>query len=401
MQSHTIASISLLLITIVFCCTPALSSSAEDAIRKPIHREDHQGTHLQHTPALNTSTRAVDLRQLLDLAEIISKLSSYQVVFIGENHPRYDQHLSQLAIIRGLYAIHSDLVIGVEFVQQPLQQYLDQYIVGEMSTREFLDKIEYYDRWRYDFRLYAPIFEFARAKAIPMLALNVPTEIIQKVGREGLKGLSKKERAQLPTQIDRSSAKYRQRLKKVYENHPKGFGEFEAFYEAQLVWDESMAERAASYMRNYPESHMVILAGNGHLAHGVGIPERFSRRLDKSISTAVVLNGWTGIPEPGLADYLLFSKERELPEPGFLGVMLELSDEKLMISSFSENSAAKAAGIKEGDELLSLNGYAVSDIADVKEIMWDKKPGEVVFVRVGRDPLRGKQEEKKFKIELR
>lgn len=397
MNNRAITLASLLLILMAFRHTPALSmqNAAEDLIYG-----ENKKAHFQNNSKGDISIQAMDLRQLLDLTDVISALSPYQVVFIGENHPRYDQHLNQLAIIRGLYAKHPDLVIGAEFVQKPFQQYLDQYIAGQINTREFLDKIEYYDRWRYDFRLYAPIFEFARENGIPMLALNVPTELIQKVGREGLKGLSADERAQLPATIDRSGAKYRKRLKKVYDNHPKSFGDFESFYEAQLVWDEAMAESAANYLQDHPEAHLIVLAGNGHLAYGVGIPERFSRRLN-NISKAVVLNGWEGAPEPELADYLLFSKEKELPKAGFLGVILKQSDGKLEISEFSEKSAAKAAGIKEDDEILSLNGRAVSDIADVKEIMWDKKPGEVMLVRISRDTLLGENEEKEFKVELR
>lgn len=400
MKNRVITPISfLLLMLIVLCHAPALSSPAQGVAENSIHGEENEATHLQDSPEVNTPAQAIDLRQLLDLTALIPALSSRQVVFVGENHPRYDQHLNQLAIIRGLYALHPDLVIGVEFIQQPFQPYLDQYIAGKINVRELLDKTQYYDRWRYDFRLYAPIFKFAREQGISMLALNVPTEIIQKVGREGLKGLSTEERAQLPAHIDRSSTQYRQRLKEVYENHPKGIGEFEAFYEAQLAWDEAMAERAASYLKEHPKSNMVVLAGNGHLAYGVGIPDRFGRQLN-NVSKAVVLNGWEGALEPGLADYLLFSGERELPKAGFLGVMLKPADGKLEVSAFSEKSAAKAAGIEEGDKLLALNGYTTSDMADVKEIMWDKKPGEVVRVKISRDALLGKDKTKEFKIEL-
>jgi uncharacterized iron-regulated protein len=349
---------------------------------------------------VSTSTEAVNLRKLLNLEKLIPKLSRYQVVFVGEQHPRFDQHLNQLAIIRGLYTIHPDLVIGVEFFQQPFQQYLDQYIAGELSTLEFLDKTEYYDRWRYDFRLYAPILEFARDNNIPIRALNISTELIQKVGRDGLKGLSKEERTQIPADIDYSNVEYRERLKKVFEDHPQYFGNFETFYEAQLVWDETMANSAADYLRGHPDAHMVVLAGNGHLAYGSGIPERFNRRLGTA-SIAIVLNGWEGFIEPEIADYLLLSKEKELPSAGFLGIMLKQSDGNLEISDFSETSAAKDAGIKEKDKLLSLDDHLVSDMSDVKEIMWDKKPGEEVIVKVRRSTLISKSKELEFKIELR
>jgi hypothetical protein len=40
-------------------------------------------------------------------------------------------------------------------------------------------------------------------------------------------------------------------------------------------------------------------------------------------------------------------------------------------------------------------------MSDVKEIMWDKKPGEEVIVKVRRSTLISKSKELEFKIELR
>jgi uncharacterized iron-regulated protein len=393
MQNKALIPISLLLLFIAFFHAPVQSS--EGSVNGQVHRDLSQNTF-----KVDTSTKAVSLRKLLNLEKLIPHLSHHQVVFVGEQHPRFDHHLNQLAIIRGLYPMHPDLVVGVEFFQQPFQQYLDQYIAGELSTAELLDKTEYYDRWRYDFRLYAPILEFARDNRIPIVALNVPTELIQKVGRDGLKGLSKEERAQIPADIDYSNIEYSERLKKVFEDHPQYFGNFETFYEAQLVWDETMAENAVNYLRDHLGAHMVILAGNGHLVYGAGIPDRFNRRLG-TVSTAIVLNDWEGLIEPEIADYLLLSKEKELPSAGFLGIILKQSDGKLKISDFSKTSAAKIAGMKEEDEILSLDGHLVSDMADVKEIMWDKKPGEKIIVKVHRSALINKDEELKFKVELR
>src|SRR5699024_4216527 len=144
-----------------------------------------------------------------------------------------------------------------------------------------------------------------------------------------------------------------------------------------------------NYLKDHSGTHMVILAGNGHLAYGEGIPQRFNRRLN-TVSTAIVLNSWDGYIEPDIADYLLLSEKKDLPKAGFLGIIINESDGKLKVSDFSETSAAKAAGIKKKDELLSLEGHLTSNMSDVKEIMWDKKPGDEVTVKVHRSALIGK-----------
>jgi uncharacterized iron-regulated protein len=398
MRNQTLISIFPLLL-IVSCHAPVHSSP----ITAPGGKETAADVHSPASGdihAIQTSTRAVNLQQLPDLQGILPDLSRHRVVFVGEQHPRYDHHLNQLAIIRALYALDSNLAIGVEFIQQPFQPYVDKYIAGELNTQQFLRKTEYYDRWRYDFRLYAPIFEFAREHGIPMRALNTPAELTRKIGREGLEALSKEEQAQLPAEIERSNVTYREYLQRVFEQHPQGGGDFETFYEAQLVWDETMAANAASYLDEHPDARMVVLAGNGHLAYGFGIPDRVTRRLDE-VSTAIVLNDWERSITPGLADYLLLSEEKELPAAGFLGIILKPADDKLKIGGFSDDSAARAAGIKKEDKLLSLNGHPVANMANVKEVMWDKKPGEEVIVKVRRSALVGEDKELTFKVELR
>ena len=108
------------------------------------------------------------------LQGIIPGLADKRVVFVGESHDRYDHHLAQLEIIRSLHALHPRLAIGMEAFQQPFQTVLDDYIAGRLSEREMLRDSEYYTRWRFDYRLYAPILRYAREHQLPVVALNLP-----------------------------------------------------------------------------------------------------------------------------------------------------------------------------------------------------------------------------------
>src|SRR6267154_5195442 len=100
-------------------------------------------------PANLTILDAARRQQPIDA--VIGKIAGKRVVFIGEDHERYDEHLDQLEIIRRLDAeAPGHWVIGVEYVQRKFQPYLDAYIAGTISEREFLVKTEYFDRWGYD-----------------------------------------------------------------------------------------------------------------------------------------------------------------------------------------------------------------------------------------------------------
>jgi uncharacterized iron-regulated protein len=341
---------------------------------------------------------AVDLDGALPLDTLAAQLSAKRVVFIGEMHDRYDHHVNQLAIIRRLYAGNPDLAIGVEYFQQPFQSQVDDYIAGRTTENEFLRATEYYKRWGYDYRFYAPIFRYARQQHIPVRALNVPGALPSAVSKLGIAGLSKEQRASLPTDIEPADAAYRARLRAAFEEHTTSKpGGFDHFVEAQLVWDEGMAESAASYLNANPNRRMVILAGSGHVAFGAGIPKRLERRTHATY--AIVLSSGENI-ELHMADYILLSEKQELPPAGVLGTSLQDKEDQCRISSLVPGGAAEKAGLEKRDALLSIDGQSIQSIADVHLALWDKKPGDRVRVSVSHNRLFREATRRDFEVLL-
>jgi uncharacterized iron-regulated protein len=380
-QRVAFSSAILTLVLVSACQTtsfpPSSQSSAETAERV--------ATPASEIPPFNAavSTKAVDLHTLPDLAAVIPQLAEDRVVFVGEVHTDFAHHLNQLAIIQGLHERRPDLAIGMEYFQQSFQEYLDEYGAGKLTETGLLAKTQYFKRWGYDFRLYEPILKYARDTGIPLVALNVSSEIVQKVAQSGLAGLTEKERAEIPQDLDRSNSAYRDFLQTVFKDHPHAKGaSFESFYEAQLLWDEGMAARAARYLDDHPNRGLVVLAGMDHVQYGFGIPDRLSRRI--RVSRAIVLNGFHGPFEPNMADFVLLAKAENLPPAGRLGVVVELDRQELRIAAFATDSAAHAAGLRRGDRIVSLNGEPVQDMADVELVMWNKQPGNRVKVEVRR-----------------
>jgi uncharacterized iron-regulated protein len=328
------------------------------------------------------SFQALNLNQPLALDALVAQLATKRVVSVGEIHDRYDHHLNQLEIIKRLHELGPNLAIGVEYFQQPFQKQVDDYIEGRTSENEFLRATEYYQRWGYDYRLYAPIFRYAREQHIPVRALNVPTALSSTVAKVGIAGLSEQQRAYLPRQIEPADEEYKSRLRDAFEGHPGLKPDaFNHFVEAQLVWDEGMAESAAAYLEANPGRRLVILAGAGHIEYGSGIPKRLERRT--KVSYAIVLNSGEDV-EPHIADYLLLSQKQELPPAGALGVTLKETNGECRIASLSPGGAAEKAGLKKGDVLTEIDALNVKTTADVHLAIWDKKPGDRVRVKVRR-----------------
>ncbi len=344
--------------------------------------------------------RAIDVQTLPTLDQIIPRIERARVVFVGETHDRLDHHLNQLEVIQRLHAKRPSIAIGMEFFQQPFQGVLDDYVAGRISEREMLARSEYFDRWRFDYRLYRPILQYAREHGIPLVALNVPVEVTSKVGREGLEGLSEAERAQVPAEINRGDEAYHARLRKVFDLHPQsGHQAFERWLDVQLLWDEGMAERAARYLEENPRRTLVVLAGSGHLAYRSGIPNRVARRT--GAQGVVLLPADTAVLEPGVADFLLTSREQSLPPAGRLGVGIDVRDGRVLVASLEPTGGAKEAGVREGDQIVALDGKPVERFADVRLALWERAVGEQATVEVVRSRWFGAEERLTLPVTLR
>jgi uncharacterized iron-regulated protein len=366
-------------------CSPQTEDKARQADAQPPPAQTNP-------PAEPGTLRFLAGERQTDLETVLPELSARRIIFIGENHDHYDHHLNQLALIRRLYESDPKLTLGLEMFQQPAQPYLDAYIAGRIDERELLEKSRYFERWGFDYRLYRPILRYAREKSIPLLALNVPTETIHQVGQGGFSSLSAAERAWVP-QIDTSDQAYRDRLRRVFEQH-QGMtdSDFQRFLEVQLLWDEGMAERAARYLQAHPEQRLIVLAGNGHLAYGSGIPNRVRRRLPAALM-AIILQDEANTAAAG-ADYVILSDPVALPAAGRLGVILDTRAEGpgLRVAQVAPRGGAQQAGIQADDRLLRVAGQAVDSMQDVSLALLDKNPGDSVSVAIRRDQRQSRQD---------
>jgi uncharacterized iron-regulated protein len=377
---------SLLLITVL---TLLLSKTATAGSRMP---DDAQTTVLD--------LPVVKLDQTDPLAQTIEQINSARVVLVGETHTRYDHHLIQLEILKQLYQESPELALGVEWFQQPYQKHLDAYVAGEISEKEMLELTDYFERWRYDYRLYRPIIQYAREHNIPIIALNASRELTSALSKSGFDDLSAELEAQLPESYDWSDKEYEKRLRNVYESHPDYPGEFEDFLRGQLTWDESMAERATEYLEENPDTRMLILAGSGHIAYGSGIPSRIKRRTDVQQFSILISEDFMTVSKD-IADYLVLSSERSLDPVGLIGALLETEGQLVVIKGFSHNSAVKDAGVEKGAVIIGVDDEKVQSFADFKLAIMDKKRGDSIELHYLENAESSNKDTKSVNLELR
>jgi uncharacterized iron-regulated protein len=337
--------------------------------------------------AENMTPIVVEPAKSATLPELMTKLRSERLIYVGETHTAFADHLLQLEVLRGMAARPEGLAVGVEWFQSRFQPVLDDFLAGKIDEAELLRRTEYYDRWRFDYRLYRPIIQFARDKGIPIIALNASRELTDEIQRVGINGLAEDIKQQLPDGYDFEDKVYEGQLREMFRLHDRDDALFQRFLEVQLTWDESMAQRVAGYLEANPDGRILVLAGKGHVSGRSGIPNRVTRRTGIQGTTIATFNPTSRMFNS--ADFLVLANQQVLPPTGLMRVLLDERDGGVFVKGFSEDSPAEIAGIEEGDQILAINGDPIEHYTDLKIAMLDRPPGSEISVTVRRDRLIG------------
>ncbi|MEM8607957.1 MAG: ChaN family lipoprotein [Myxococcota bacterium] len=215
----------------------------------------------------------------VSLDELVARAMASEVLYVGERHDRPEDHAVQYALLRALYGEDSSLAIGMEMFQVPYQEPLDRWSAGEIDETVLRRDTEYDQRWGYDFGLYRPLLEFARSRGLEVVALNAPREVAFAVAQGGIDGLPDDMAAKLP-ELDLDDAEHRALFDEKFDAVQHEIVEgVDRYYQAQLVWDETMGSRVAEALeRDDGPSRMIVFAGRVHVEQGLGIPRRGARR---------------------------------------------------------------------------------------------------------------------------
>jgi uncharacterized iron-regulated protein len=341
---------------------------------------------------LPTGIRVTE-QQLLDM------ITGSRIIYIGETHDNVCAHQVQLEIIRGLAErFPGQVAVGMEMFQRPHQEAMDRWSRGGLSERDFLKKSGWYQNWGMDYRYYKAILDYIREEHIHLLALNASRELVKEVRTHGLDGLSETWQNQLPD-MDFSDPHHRRVVEAFYKAHPPTSAKsFETFYQAHVLWDETMAETVANYLTTSEGSdkRLVVLAGGNHVRYGFGIPRRVFRRLP--VAYTIVLPRAVSIPEdkrdrlmdvslPEIplapANFLWIVTYRDL-ERVRLGVMIEEAGETLRVTKVSRGSLAAETGIQPGDLLVSFDGEDLRGSFDLLYLLGQKRPGDRARILIQR-----------------
>lgn len=122
-----------------------------------------------------------------DYKSLLKDAAAADMVFFGELHDNSLCHWLQLELTKDLYdQIGSDLVLGAEMFETDNQLLLDEYLSGEIRTKNFEAEVKLWKNYKTD---YKALVEFAKEHQLPFIGTNIPRRYASIVNKEGFDGL--------------------------------------------------------------------------------------------------------------------------------------------------------------------------------------------------------------------
>jgi len=331
--------------------------------------------------------------QVVSFEELMADLEGVRIVYVGERHSNEAHHDVQLRILKALYEKDPTLLVGMEMFVSSDQHALDQWSAGQLDEETFLKEVGWEEKWKFDFALYRAILDFIREESLKVVAVNVPRSIVETVARVGLDGLSDEERDQIAQEVDTSTEEHRTYVQSAFDTHESDeISAFEFFYEAQCVWEDSMAEAISRALNN---KRMVVITGNGHIAHKFGIPHRAFKRTRASFRSVMPLAVGTEV-QRDVADYIWVTPTERLahrsrlcaggPRRPVVGIRLKTLDQGkgVLIKDVMPKSPAARTGIKPQDILVAIDGNPVSRLSDLHNAIAGSKGASTFLFKIDR-----------------
>jgi uncharacterized iron-regulated protein len=233
-------------------------------------------------------------KKTITFGELVDRLCAADLVCVGETHDSVVDHQVQLMLIKSLYARDERLGVGMEMFQRPYQKVLDRYGAGAIDEATMLEDSEYRKRWGYEWGLYRPIVDFCRRNKVPLAALNLSDELrarVRKMGYDKLTDEEKKLLGPVDFNVKAHREHWFERLGKMHGHGEMPKEDKERFYQIMTLWDEYMADSAATFQKERKVRRLVVLAGSGHIDRGFGIPDRAARRTGGKVVTVHLRQG--------------------------------------------------------------------------------------------------------------
>jgi len=229
--------------------------------------------------------------RVVDMDTVIADLAGYDAIFIGEAHGHAASHYVQSKIFSGIHTKYTDLALSMEQFERSQQHVVDDYLAGKIGEETLFHDGKAWPHYRSSYR---PLVEFAKNNDLPVIASEVPANMVSCVGEEGAAFLDRLEgepRTWIAEKLHIEDSAYKDKFYAFMEaaaghsvDDPNESAEDKERkklyrYSAQVSRDDTMAESIALHMKANPGRKVVHMDGSFHSAGLLGTPERLEMHI--------------------------------------------------------------------------------------------------------------------------
>ena len=381
---------------VIFLLAAAPLRAAEDPLHLPVGDPARKE---KEAPLLLDAITETSGGSALTPAELPARLASARILLLGEKHTGIESHRIEKRVLEELLRAGRRVLIGLEMYPYTEQAPLDLWVGGKLSEKEFLEQSHWYKNWGYNWNYYRDIFLLAGEAQIPMFAINTPREVISAVRKKGFAGLTEEEAAHIPPHIDTESPEGLRLFQAMLSDEGFHAGtsekDWKAMFDAQCAWDATFAQNSVAAIRKFeddPKAILVVLAGFGHVAYGLGIERQaahsFSGKIASLIPVAVQDEKGRSLRtvRASYADFLWGVPAEGDPLYPSLGVSAAWSETEkpLKVIYVEKGSVAERSGILVGDVIVSMDGSPVEDQETLNRLVGQARWGDAARLSLRR-----------------
>ena len=220
----------------------------------------------QHYKIYNTS-----IQKEVSVDDLIGDTGIADVIFFGEEHNDSTCHVLEYLLIKKLNEKYpGKTALSMEMFETDCQNVLNEYLAGFIREKNFITDAR---AW-HNYKDYRPLIELAITEHFPVIAANAPARYVNMVNRLGLPALDKLDETSKawlpPSPIDTATGTYYDNFLKIMGGHGNMAGM--QMFQAQNLWDATMAWSIARFMRKHDHYKILQLNGSFHSEDKLGIP---------------------------------------------------------------------------------------------------------------------------------
>jgi len=243
--------------------------------------------------------------------DLVSHLAGTRFILIGEKHDNPIHHHHQAQLVRALSKReNTKRAVVWEMFNRDQQESLDQAWQA-VPPEELGSEMKWGESGWPSWHDYAPIAEAAKENGLPMVAGNLPRDVLRPMINEGISALPTElaQKLSLPALPDDIAARFDQEIADGHCNMlPKS--QLPAFSLVQFARDASLARAMIDANKTISPDGAFLIAGAMHVRDDIAVPyhlRRYAPDIDDNDIAVVILveADDPGEDLPGARDYAL------------------------------------------------------------------------------------------------